>query len=252
LRELATPVFAFPQALRYFVPIEEFSWEEGIETMKIKLMVVFGLLTLIVSGASLQADWVQCLGGVCPGTNSGDLINGSNEHDHIPAAQGDDVIFGNDGPDRFISSGGNDLLFGGNGSDNLVAEGDNDIVLPGPDDGAFRQFVSGGFGNDSMVTFASETMTCLFYNAGGGVDTATLVGFGPYSAQHPFGQAGFGDAYILEVDPIAGGNVLIYVSELTEFGAETIFGLTSPTPTIIPDTDPIVQNCPPVHPAFSP
>lgn len=201
--------------------------------MKLKLMVVLGLMALITSGASLQAEFIQCLGNLCFGTDNADIINGSDLYDEIHGLIGNDVIFGNGGPDLIVGFEGADTLFGGKGSDFIVGSDGDDNLLPGPDDGIYSQSAVGHTGNNSFFTFASETSTCLTLYGNPGQDTVNLIGFGPYSAQHPFGQMGWDNGWILVVDPIAGGNVLIRVAENDDSGAETIHGLPSPNVTII-------------------
>jgi Ca2+-binding RTX toxin-like protein len=217
--------------------------------MKLKLTVLLGVMALIAFSTLLPADFVQCPGeSQCDGTANSDIINGSPLFDVIVGELGDDIVFGNDGPDSIYSQDDNDIAFGGNGSDWLdTGEGD-DKLLPGPDDGIFHQTAVGGPDNDSFYTFASETSTCLYLAGDDGQDVAHLIGLGPYTAQQPFGQTGWVDGWVLAVDPISGGNILIWVTEDDDSGVETIHGLPSPNVTII-DLDGLsALDCPEYHP----
>jgi Ca2+-binding RTX toxin-like protein len=208
-------------------------------------------MALVASGASLQAEFIQCLGGPCGGLDNADIINGSDLFDDISGGMGNDVIFGNDGPEFIDGDEGSDILFGGNGSDVIEGSDGNDNLLAGPDDGMYSQYAFGGSDNDSFFAFASETSTCLFIEGFVDQDTVNLIGFGPYSAKQPFGQTGWVEGWILVVDPIAGGNVLILVHKDDDFGTETIHGLPSPNVTIL-DIDGLeALNCPGPAPQLS-
>jgi hypothetical protein len=224
-------------------------WEE-VQYMKLKLTIILGLMALIVSGTSLQADFIQCGVGVCSGSTFADIINGTELEDQIAASLGNDVAFGNDGPDNIAGQNGNDLLFGGNGSDIVDGGTENDNILAGPDDGLYRQDVFGRDDNDTFYVFASETSTCLNILGGTGQDTVNLIGFGPYSAQYPFGQTGNFNGPILVVDPIAGGNILIWVQDQDDGGNETIHGLPSPNVKVLSQVESGALNCPELHPIF--
>jgi hypothetical protein len=154
--------------------------------------------------------------------------------DDIDGGLGDDFISGNDGADDLSGNDGDDLIFGGLGSDYLRGDLGNDILVPGPDgEPNYMQCVDGGGGNDITTVFVSQTTGCLVINDGGGNDLVNLIGFGPYSAQHPFGQTGFADDWVYLVDPIGGGDIFISVDETTDGGIEVINGLLSPNVTIV-------------------
>jgi Ca2+-binding RTX toxin-like protein len=217
--------------------------------MKLKLLIVIGLMALIASSVSLEADFIQCVGaGGCDGSNFADIINGSILFDVIEGFDGNDLIFGNDGPDTILGFEGLDILFGGNGSDEMGGLDGNDHLLPGPDDGIYSQGARGDEGNDVLYTFASETSTCLFLFGWIGQDTVNLIGYGPYSALHPFGQTGWDTGWVVVTDPILGGNVLIRVEEDNDDGVDVIHGLTTPNVTIMTDQEINTLLCPALHP----
>jgi hypothetical protein len=212
--------------------------------MKKKVVLVSALaLAVLGLGVYLQADFIQCTGGVCPGTPNSDVINGSNFPDTIDASGGADTAFGHDGMDTINGDMGNDNLFGGLQSDDIDGGSENDIIHPGPDDLLFPQYANGGDGNDFVNTFAGETSNCLFIDGESGNDAANLLGFGPITLTQPFGQPGFGTGYLMEEDPIAGGYVLIYVEESGNAGTEVVNGLTTGSPAILPTSDPLVTSC---------
>ena len=95
-------------------------------------------------------------------------------------------------------------------------------------------------GNDTFNVFAGEILGCLSIESGEGLDVLNLIGFGPYSATAPFGQTGFGAAFVQIFDPITGGQIVVEVSENDDTGAEIINGLLSPNPTIV---DTLPEGC---------
>jgi hypothetical protein len=214
-----------------------------------KKIFLIGIIAFAALGLSvyLQADFVQCPGGVCDGgngiTGEADLINGTDGVDDIDGLGGMDVVFAGRGMDFVMGGPGNDLLFGGPDSDSITGAPGNDVIFNGSDEALFNQFAFGGDDNDQFNTFASETTECLWIDGEAGNDVANLIGYGPFTAVQPFGQPGFGTGYIWTIDPIGGGDVLIYVEETGNLGTEVVNGLTSPNVTILLPDDPIVLGC---------
>jgi hypothetical protein len=220
-------------------------------TLKVGLL---GLLVFGLTSTGLQANFVLCpaAGGTCgPAegtTDDADVIMGSSNDDDLLGFGGNDVIFAGPGDDSADGDEGgavpgNDIIIGGPGSDDLNGLEGNDILMPGPDNGPnlLGQFVNGNAGNDTTNVFVSEISSCLhiqdFPEFGGtsGLDVVNLVGFGPYTAQKPFGQTGFGTTIIHVVDPITGGDIFIDVDEDSDEGIEVINGLLSPDVTFFND-----------------
>lgn len=223
-------------------------------------VLLIGLLTLAASAVSIQADFIQCPGGIgfCDidtgVTDNADLINGTSGTDLVEALGGNDLVFGQGEVDRIDGDSGDDVIFGGPGSDTILGDTGNDILLPGPDSSDVFQLAFGDEGNDTLNVLASETQNCLLIEGGAGFDEVNLIGFGPYSADSPYGQPGFGTGYIRIVDPIAGGRIFILVEENGANHVERVNGLLSPNVTIISDgefTDEIETTDPcPMFPVF--
>jgi hypothetical protein len=192
-------------------------------------------MALALMASPIQADFVQCDGGgACNGTDNSDIINGNSDANDINANGGSDVAFGNDGEDTLQGDDGNDISFGGAGDDDILGNDGNDIMLPGPDLASdSQQLTSGADGNDTTHVFVGEILGCLSIFDLGGADVANLIGFGPYSAQVPFGQPGFGAGVLVVMDPITNGIIAIAVSENDDTGVETINGLMTPNVTIV-------------------
>jgi Ca2+-binding RTX toxin-like protein len=208
-----------------------------------KRLLLAAILFAAVMTLPTQADFIQCLGGGCVGTFNSDLMNGSELPDGIGGYDGDDIIFAGPGSDALVGGQDRDTLFGGTGSDSLIGGDEDDILFPGPDEFGRPQYASGGNGNDLLTTFASETSHCLFLRGGDGSDKANLVGFGPYTATQPFGQVGYTEGWLYQQDPIAGGNVFVWVAESGNGGTEIINGLVAPSAAILGINDPIVVEC---------
>ena len=68
------------------------------------------------SGINLNAI-IVCAGGKCNGTNSDELIIGTNGYDDISGKNGDDCIIGGDGDDDIDGDNGTDVCSGGPGND---------------------------------------------------------------------------------------------------------------------------------------
>jgi hypothetical protein len=208
---------------------------------KLLLISLLGVLALGVLVAPIQADFIQCVVNPCNGTVINDIVNGTPNDDTINAGLGNDLVFGGEGNDNIDGDDGqggddgDDFLFGGPGDDLLGGWAGNDILLAGPDGPPnFQQVVGGGLGNDIANVLLGETIGCLVIQLNPGADIVNLIGFGPFSAQEPFGQPGFNDGYVHVIDPIGGGDIFIDVSENSDAGTETINGLLSPNVTIVP------------------
>jgi hypothetical protein len=201
------------------------------------LIVALGFMLVILTTSAIQADFIQCPGGNCNGTDLSDVINGASVTNIIRGMDGNDVIFGGDANDDIRSNGGNNIIFGGLGTDLIITQEGNDILMIGPDAPNGTQEIQGHAGNDTMNVLVGDVSECLIFRGGLGNDTANLIGFGPYSAQHPFGQSGFDMTWVHVVDPVAGGDIYIRIVENTNFGTETINGLSSPNVTIVNDFD---------------
>lgn len=199
------------------------------------LLTVLSLMLFGVALNPIQADFVQCPsgGGSCNGTDNDDIINGTPSYDGITAMDGDDLIFGGDRGDSIDGNAGNDIILGGQGSEEIQGGDGNDNILPGPDALNLVQTVEGNEDNDTFYVLVAETVNCLVIYGGNGLDVANLIGFGPFSAQVPFGQAGFAAGFVHVIDPIAGGDVFIAVVETGNGDVEIIHGLLSPNPTIV-------------------
>ncbi len=81
------------------------------------------------------------------GTNSADVLNGTNKDDVIMALGGDDVVRGANGNDTVCAGAGDDEVYGGNGDDVLFG-GAGDDALYG-EKGSDR--LTGGLGDDTLV-----------------------------------------------------------------------------------------------------
>jgi Ca2+-binding RTX toxin-like protein len=243
-----------------------------------KKLLLIGILSLIGLGlivAPIQADFIQCDGvNECVGTEFADVINGTPVLDEIGGLDGNDTIFAGDNPiannasvmDKEavgglmfgvsrnflvfiaepISGGpGNDFISGGPGSDSIYGEAGNDIILAGTDNPTYGQIVEGNDGNDTVHVLVGDVGACLLIYGGSGSDSVNLFGFGPYSAQPPFGLApGWTEGWIHEIDPIAGGDIFIYVVENGDAGTEFINGLLSPNVTFFEGmTPPTGPDC---------
>ncbi|WP_145524523.1 calcium-binding protein [Yersinia rohdei] len=62
------------------------------------------------------------------------LINGSDENDHLAGGDSDDIIFGYASFDSLFGQGGNDILVGGTGNDGLAGGAGNDFIDAGDGD----------------------------------------------------------------------------------------------------------------------
>lgn len=200
-------------------------------------LLIFAVLGLLAS--TMDADFIQCPGGGgCDGSDNSDVITGTVGFDGIFGSQGNDIIFGDAGDDSLDGEAGNDVVFGGLDSDVVLGKEGNDVLMAGPDRLNTGQAADGDEGNDTFNVLVSDVSACLLIFAGPGNDEVNLLGFGPYTAQAPFGPDGFTEGWIHVIDPITGGDIFIAVTEDGDTGAETINGLLSPNPTLLIGTDP--------------
>jgi hypothetical protein len=211
-----------------------------------KQFMLLSLLSVLALGLAvipIQADFMQCPDGGCNGTDNADVINGSPGDDLIEGLDGDDFIFGNNGSDELDGQGGNDFLLGGPGDDFIFGDIGNDIIFPGPDGAPdFFQEADGEEGNDVTNVLVGEISGCLIILDEGGFDIVNLIGFGPYVAVDPFGEPDLEDGWILVVDPITGGNIIILVEPIGDAGIEVINGLLTPNIIVI-DEDQFPLEC---------
>jgi hypothetical protein len=197
-----------------------------------KLLLITILLSSIFTLTS-QADFFLCILN-CFGSEKDDFMQGSNDDDEIIGGFGSDLIFGADGRDLVAGQQDDDILFGGMGSDMVLGEQGNDTIFPGPDDMYELQIAGGGIGNDTFYVFAGETVNCQFIVGDIDFDELFLIGFGPYSAEFPYGATGpieTGSNIIIQ-DPIAGGFLFVSISD-NDSNMERIYGLTSPNVSIL-------------------
>jgi Ca2+-binding RTX toxin-like protein len=139
----------------------------------------------------------------------------------------------------------NDIIFGGPDADSIFGDDGNDMVMAGPDRPGAGQIIRGNAGNDTANVFAGEVSECLVIFGDPGRDVTNLIGFGPFSAEKPYGRPDLtGPGYIVLNDPIAGGLILIFVDFDDNSGSEVINGLLSPNVTFIPGVSPTeVSDC---------
>jgi hypothetical protein len=198
-------------------------------------------LALMVFVSPSDANFVQCPGGACGtpegSTNEADVINGTQNNDDIMSYGGDDFIFGSAGMDFIISGAGDDIIFGGLNSDLIDGTGGNDFILPGPDDLDSSQEGFGLEGNDIFNVFVGEIVGCMRLYGQLGHDVVNFIGFGPYSANSPFGIPDFELGWILIVDPITGGLIFVEVSPDAGDNTEVMNGLPTPNPTFLTDAE---------------
>jgi hypothetical protein len=217
------------------------------------LYVAFAIVVLGFGGVPISADFVQCLGDACDGTDNPDIINGSPLLDIIDGFPGDDIIFGGAGPDEIVGDEGNDLIFGGMDSDAIGGDLGNDILFPGPDTTEFSQIAFGGEGNDVFNVLVGDVSACLIIRGGEGFDVVNLIGFGPYIAEEPFGPL-LVEGWVRIVDPVAGGKIFINVgqgfvlnkSQPKDDKIEKINGLLFPDVIILTEAEAETENetCP--------
>jgi hypothetical protein len=211
---------------------------------KLSMVALIAIAVLGLSVALIQADFLQCVAlANCPGSDNPDLINGSQGDDIIRGFDGGDTILGNAGDDNIGGDDGNDVIFGGLGADSLHGRDGNDILLAGPDLPDAGQLVFGSDDNDTANVFVTDVTYCLIVDLGDDTDLVNLIGFGPYTAVVPFGQAGFVEGWAYLQDPITGGDIYIFVEEATSDGAETINGLLSPNVVILAEDAQEVDDC---------
>jgi hypothetical protein len=193
----------------------------------------------IVLALPTQADFFQCVAMViCNGSLNADVMNGSSGEDDIRASVGNDIIFGGDGRDGLDGQDHDDFILGGLGSDQLFGFSGNDVIVPGPDDAGEVQSSAGFTDNDTFIVLVSETINCQLINAGDGFDVLHLIGFGPYVVEFPYGAVSpiAVDSAIIIQDPIAGGYIIVRVSDQGPNSLERINGLDTPNVTVLDPT----------------
>lgn len=85
--------------------------------------------------------------GDLEGTNSDDVIVGTNNDDEIDGDNGNDIICGRGGEDEIDGDRGNDRVFGEGGADELDGSSGNDTLTGGGD----ADELNGGLGDDLLV-----------------------------------------------------------------------------------------------------
>lgn len=114
-----------------------------------------------LGGETADAAWIaakRLVGDEMQGGLGHDTLLGSYGADRLYGGAGDDRIEGNDGDDRLYGGEGYDLLSGGDGDDRI-------------EDGAgFGAAVSGGRGDDVIVSTASAQGDLRIIKAGAGAD----------------------------------------------------------------------------------
>lgn len=139
------------------------------------LLTVMAAAILLSAGVALAAR-VLCDGGVCKGTNRGDLMTGTNRvdkmyglggNDRMGGGRGNDYMLGGPGADSMGGGYGNDVMYGGDGGDTLSGGFANDRIFGGPG----SDTVYGGSGNDyiNVVDGQPDSIRC-----GTGTDTAVV------------------------------------------------------------------------------
>jgi hypothetical protein len=209
-----------------------------LKMKKVYLLAIIVAITLGVSSALIEADFILCTAGDCDGSDQSDVMVAQGPTAVLHGLMGDDVLFDGDGAESIFGDEGNDILFGGRGSESSFGQEGNNTFLPGPDDNLDVQNVFGSTGNDTFLIFAGDTVNCTQLFDDGGIDVANLIGFGPYSAISPFGpefiESGSG---IVIQDPVAGGLIFIRVATEGTGNIEIINGLISPNVTILTDQE---------------
>ncbi|QYU69677.1 hypothetical protein J4558_05950 [Leptolyngbya sp. 15MV] len=94
------------------------------------------------------------------GTESADLIRGSNSYNHLRGLGGHDSLYGEDGNDTLDGGNGNDTLFGGDGGDSLLGGHGRD-QLRGEDG---HDYLRGGEDHDTLYGHSGRDR--LFGDAG--------------------------------------------------------------------------------------
>jgi hypothetical protein len=194
----------------------------------IAMMMLFALLNL-----STQAGFFQCSPD-CLGTPFADLMIGSDAGNAMQGDSGNDFMSGGGGVDDIHGDEGADVMFGGTDWDALLGGAGNDIFLPGPDAMNAFQNSSGNEGNDTFIVFVGETIHCQSILGGHDFDTLHLIGFGPFVAEFPFGQAEpvAWPSNVVIQDPVTGGYIFVPIGN-HQAKLERITGLPSPDVTVL-------------------
>lgn len=96
-----------------------------------------------VGGIGMTAWWRSFVFG----TQTSNVLNGSDKKDILFGFGGDDILSGGGGNDLLFAGSGNDSLTGGAGRDNLYGDRGDDMLAGGEGD----DFLSGGRGFDTAV-----------------------------------------------------------------------------------------------------
>ena len=120
--------------------------------------------TLLVAGAAFAVTR-NCDGGVCKGTNGGEVLDGSPMSDVIYGLGGNDKVVGRGGNDTLKGGANRDRVNGGEGDDRVRGSLGSDEVFGGPGDDLVRA-TDGEQADDR----ARDVLDC-----GAGVDTVYFV-----------------------------------------------------------------------------
>ncbi len=110
------------------------------------LVASMALAVLVAGGVALAAT-IDCTGGDCVGTRSGDAMFGSPKVDEEFGLGGGDLMYGYERADRMSGGAGGDRMYGGIGRDTVNGDRGNDAVYGGRGDDA----VNGGDDSDTLV-----------------------------------------------------------------------------------------------------
>ena len=97
------------------------------------------------------------------GTNSDDILRGTEENDEIIGWGGNDYLYGETGDDYLDAGGGNDHLYGGAGDDLLYGGTGDDYLYGGASDDQLsgeegNDYLEGGLGKDTFTFFYRNTL----------------------------------------------------------------------------------------------
>lgn len=124
------------------------------------LLVLATIVGMLLATGVAVAVTKTCSTNPCRGTDSDDILTGTNAANEIRALKGNDVIvaragndrlYGDDGADALYGQGDNDIIYGGSGNDNFKTQFDVDPngpdIKPNPPFGAG---LHGGVGDDTL------------------------------------------------------------------------------------------------------
>lgn len=144
---------------------------------RVTLLLSVMTIMLLLAGAVASAANVNCNGGPCRGTNTGDRLEGSDIHDKMLGRAGNDRLHGQWRGDLMYGQNGADTMIGGFGKDKIVGQDDNDRIYGGPDDdrlfgGDDIDTVNGNRGRDRIVVAGDGQTDSI--DCGTGRDTAVV------------------------------------------------------------------------------